>query len=128
LIRKYGYEIAESKCGFSLTKQPTSLTKYFDPIAEHENVFGIHEVPVAFQDIAGGSIAFVTAIEYGYTAAIMPLAMNIMLGIGLEPIQNDWNIPFPLKKSTTTNRRQKFQERLRLYLLRSLRNCYNQKR
>lgn len=125
----YGYEIPDSKCGFSLVKQPSTFSKYYHQSYEAKQPLSIHEIPVIFQDIARANVAFITGLEKGDISSIMPFAMNLMVGVGLEPILQrnrelnpDWDIPFPLNtQKSKTHHKLLFQ--LQSYLSKALYHC-----
>lgn len=123
----FGYEIPESKCGFSLSKEPTVLTKSF----EHNSFTDftqIQDVPVALQDVARGNAAFLVAVEKGYSGALFSFALNLLFGLGLESILssqpiNDiqWQLPYKLQDDSSSA--SKLKGLLRSHIVHSLKSC-----
>ncbi len=123
----FGYEIPESKCGFSLSKEPTIFNKSFDH-SYNTNFAQIQDVPIALQDVARGNAAFLIAVEKGFSNGLFALALNLLLGIGLEPIISSrpiddvkWQLPYKLKDDSVSD--GKLRGLFRFHIMHSLKVC-----
>jgi hypothetical protein len=119
----YGFEIPNSKCGFSFTSNDIQLQRKSNHQfkssskmkGEHQTggenlegsekrVLSIKEIDENLRDISRAVYGFVLTIEKGSPEAILPLSINLLHGIGLESLiyhdsilSYDWDIPFSLE-------------------------------